>query len=224
MSKANVREIFLSIQGEGPYVGERQLFIRFCGCNLKCKYCDTDFDIEKSEQYSPEELINKINSFGNDMVLSLTGGEPLLSIEFLKDFLPLAKLNRHKIYLETNGTLPNQLERIINLVDIVSADIKLPSSTGLDVDFSAVDKFLNISKRKKTFVKVVFNSEITEEEIEKVIELVSKYNVELILQPQMKAESFAVTTEYCELVFDKFVSKYKKVRLIPQMHKFLNVR
>ncbi|MCL5059022.1 MAG: 7-carboxy-7-deazaguanine synthase QueE, partial [Actinobacteria bacterium] len=39
--KAAVREIFSSVQGEGPYVGTRQIFIRFDGCNLSCRYCDT---------------------------------------------------------------------------------------------------------------------------------------------------------------------------------------
>ena len=39
----NIKEIFSSIQGEGPYVGEKHVFVRFCKCNLACKYCDTDF-------------------------------------------------------------------------------------------------------------------------------------------------------------------------------------
>ena len=43
MSKIKIKEIFESIQGEGPYVGYKQLFIRFCNCNLKCNYCDTEF-------------------------------------------------------------------------------------------------------------------------------------------------------------------------------------
>jgi len=43
VNKANILEIFSSIQGEGIYIGYRQLFIRFSGCNLGCKYCDTDF-------------------------------------------------------------------------------------------------------------------------------------------------------------------------------------
>ena len=38
-----IKEIFKSIQGEGPYIGYEQLFVRFCKCNLKCGYCDTDF-------------------------------------------------------------------------------------------------------------------------------------------------------------------------------------
>jgi len=39
---ADIAEIFSSIQGEGLYVGRRQIFIRFCGCNLNCRYCDTE--------------------------------------------------------------------------------------------------------------------------------------------------------------------------------------
>ncbi|MCK5661099.1 MAG: 7-carboxy-7-deazaguanine synthase QueE, partial [Methanosarcinales archaeon] len=40
-STTHIYEIFNSIQGEGPYVGMRQVFVRFCGCNLACEYCDT---------------------------------------------------------------------------------------------------------------------------------------------------------------------------------------
>ena len=73
-----IRESFTSIQGEGPYVGQKQLFVRFCGCNLKCKYCDTDFVPEKSRDYSVDELVKEINSSGEVFTISLTGGEPLV--------------------------------------------------------------------------------------------------------------------------------------------------
>ena len=74
-NKAKIKEIFSSIQGEGLLVGVEQIFIRFCKCNLACKYCDTDFSSDYKE-YSPQELVdylktnfdfNKINS------ISLTG-------------------------------------------------------------------------------------------------------------------------------------------------------
>ena len=45
--KTYLSEIFSSIQGEGPYVGERHLFVRFSGCHRKCVFCDTN--VERTE-------------------------------------------------------------------------------------------------------------------------------------------------------------------------------
>ena len=59
--KAKIKEIFASIQGEGPYVGVKQLFIRFCACNLNCDYCDTPFlpnNINERNTYLEENDIN----------------------------------------------------------------------------------------------------------------------------------------------------------------------
>jgi len=52
---ANLSEIFSSIQGEGPYIGCKQIFIRFSDCNLDCDYCDTDFNLK--ETASKEKLL-----------------------------------------------------------------------------------------------------------------------------------------------------------------------
>lgn len=90
--KTKINEIFSSIQGEGPVVGYKQLFIRFCGCNLKCEYCDTEF--LQGEEYTAQELYEKVSkeydlrSFHS---VSLTGGEPLLHAEFLKNSYRLLK-------------------------------------------------------------------------------------------------------------------------------------
>ena len=75
--KVRVREIFASIQGEGPYIGYKQLFIRLCSCNLHCKYCDTEFDIQNSKEYSKEELLRIVNENLDCHSVSFTGGEPL---------------------------------------------------------------------------------------------------------------------------------------------------
>ena len=69
-----IKEIFESIQGEGPFIGYKQLFIRFCGCNLNCRYCDTDFDKESSKEYSIEELVSICNQKKDCHSVSLTGG------------------------------------------------------------------------------------------------------------------------------------------------------
>lgn len=220
---AKVREIFVSIQGEGPYVGSKQLFIRFCGCNLHCNYCDTDFEISKSKEYSPEDLLEKINGYNELFTVSLTGGEPLVSVDFLEKFLPLLKAEGHKVYLETNGTLPDNLARVINYVDIISADIKLESATGVKMDVEKYKRFFKIGAEKEIFAKVVYNGNITEEEIFSSIDIVKAANCEIILQPEMSGNQFAVSADKRLEVFEKFYNLYKNVRLIPQVHKFLDV-
>lgn len=222
MSKVRIKEIFESIQGEGPYVGYKQLFVRFCNCNLKCNYCDTEFSSESDfEEYNPCELAEKINRYNNVHSVSLTGGEPLLASEFLKDMMPLVN---KKIYLETNATLAEKFLDVKPFIDIVSADIKLESATGIKNSYKFHDKFFENCKGVETFAKIVFNNEISDNEITNCCELGKKYNIELILQPEMKGDIMTVSSEFAAEILDKFLDKYDKVRLIPQVHKFLDVR
>lgn len=218
-----IKEIFASIQGEGPYIGYKQVFVRFCNCNLKCNYCDTEFaPDEYFEDFSPSELADYIKRFENFHSISLTGGEPLLSVDFLKEFLPLC--GGHKIYLETNATLADKLAEIIDFVDIIAADIKLESATGIKDTFKFHERFFETAKQKECFAKIVFNQNITDEEIKKCFELANKYKIELILQPEMAGDKFALNVDFAEKILDKFLKHYPNTRLIPQVHKFLNVR
>ena len=182
--KVKIKEVFTSIQGEGLFIGHKQLFIRFCGCNLTCNYCDTDYRTVDSTEYRLCELVELTKQNTDCHSVSLTGGEPLLNTGFLKEFLPQCPL---PVYLETNATLAGELGEIIDYIDYISADI-------------------------------------TEHEIMQCCKLGAKYNIELVLQPKMIDEKVSVSTEFVEKIFDKFLKKYKKVRVIPQMHKFLNVR
>ncbi len=219
--KVKIKEIFASIQGEGPFIGYKQLFIRFCGCNLICNYCDTDYRTVDSKEYTLDEIIEIVRQNSDCHSVSLTGGEPLLSTGFLKEFLPQCPL---PVYLETNATLAGELGEVIDYIDYISADIKLASCTGGNDLFSEHDSFLSAGSSKKMFAKIVFDTNITEEEIMQCCKLGAKYGIELILQPKTLDDKLAVTNEFIELILDKFLKKYKKVRLIPQVHKFLNVR
>lgn len=220
-NKAKIKEIFTSIQGEGPFIGFKQLFVRFCGCNLSCKYCDTDYRTVDSKEYTIEDLV-KISKKAKDChSISLTGGEPLLNSGFLKEFLPQCPL---PVYLETNATLAGELGEIIDYVDYIAADIKLASCTGGNEYFNEHDRFFAVAAHKTLFAKVVFDTKITEDEIMQCCKLGAKYNIELILQPKMDADNLAVNNEFIEHIFDTFLKKYKKVRVIPQVHKFINVR
>jgi len=218
LTKTFIKKIFSSIQGEGLFVGQKHIFVRFCKCNLTCKYCDTNFTNNKKE-YSTEDLYQKLQKY-NDEIISFTGGEPLLDIEFLFNFLNnyKNKLNK-KIYLETNGTLPNELKKIINLVDIVAMDIKLESCTRQKNKFEINKQFLEIAKEKEYFIKVVFDNNISNDEISNIVNMAEKYNSLIVLQPKMPLEKNIMLEE----IFNKFFNQHKNIRLIPQTHKFLNL-
>ena len=223
---AKINEIFDSVQGEGPYVGYRQLFIRFCGCNLSCDYCDTEFNV--GEDFSCEKLLHKVKSFDLKCIhsISLTGGEPLIHYEFLKSFLPEIKKENTKIYLETNGTLDKPLENIVNYVDIISMDIKIDSSAKIGDLFSKHDAFLSVAKEynKEVFAKLVFDDNLRDFEIDECVNLAKKYAIPIILQPKMSGDKIAVSHDKIIEIFNKFTQKYQETRLIGQVHKFFDIR
>ena len=219
--RVHIKEIFSSIQGEGPFIGYRQLFIRFCGCNLNCSFCDTDYDTVNSKQYTIDELVEEVKKHSDCHSVSLTGGEPLLNTGFLKEFLPQCPL---PVYLETNATLAGELGEVIDYIDFVSADIKLPSCTGGSAYWNEHDEFFKKACHKELFAKIVFDENITEEEIKQSAKLGAKYGIELILQPKNTNEFVKPDMDFVNRIFSRFLEKYKKVRVIPQVHKILEVR
>ena len=236
--------MFESIQGEGPCIGSKQIFVRFCACNLRCYYCDTDYmpkDINDKSSYfefSPKELAQYLSeTFDLDTIhsISLTGGEPLIWSDFLSKFMPLLNV---KYYLETNATISENIEQVLQYTDIIAADIKLPSCSGIIDSFEKHDKFFDVVRKsrvscaiekefncdnKNIFAKIVFDENITKEEIEKSVALAKKYDFEIVLQPRMLDDKMTVSSKLLMSVFEKFVKLYKNTRLIPQVHKFINV-
>ena len=225
---ARIKEMFVSTQGEGPFVGYRQLFVRFCACNLACKYCDTDFSFENPNYvYSPKELAELISTefdISNIHSISLTGGEPLLHADFFKEFIPTLPA---KYYLETNATLSDKMYDVINLIDIVSADIKLPSATGINGTLEKHNSFFSTVRQNPNiylFAKMVFDENITEEEILASTNMAKKYDFELVLQPKTNPDNKIIPIEFAENIFSKCLKRHKNTRLIPQVHKFLDIR
>ena len=156
--KAEVSELFSSIQGEGIFVGAKQIFIRFRQCNIACAFCDEPCRHEPTV-YTSAELIARVKDLdlnrGPHHSVSLTGGEPLMYVDFLKVFLKSLHKEGLQAYLETNGTMPARLAAVIDLVDIIAMDFKVPSSTGLRSYWDEHQEFLRIAAKKNVFVKVV---------------------------------------------------------------------
>ena len=114
-----VYEMFSSIQGESTFAGVPCFFIRFAGCNLNCRYCDTlkarPFDA--GQDMTLEQLVSAADDSGLDLV-ELTGGEPLMQKNLPALAAGLIRLGK-TVLIETNGSrdcsvLPQEVHRIID--------------------------------------------------------------------------------------------------------------
>jgi organic radical activating enzyme len=233
--KGYLKEIFLSIQGEGYFVGTPQIFIRFAKCNLSCKYCDTDFKLSDKfmVKFSKEDLksysnpvssckvVEIVNNFSQiPSWISFTGGEPLLQADFLKEMLFRFKKGGFDLFLETNGTLVHEFEKVVELIDHVSMDIKLPSHVNSNY-LSLHQEFLKLASQKEVEVKIVVSESTSEDELMKAFDIVSSISrdIPLTLQPVSGSDKPTAST----LLRFYFLSKDKlnKVKIVPQIHKIL---
>ena len=105
MNTYKVVEIFESINGEGMKAGELSVFVRLCGCNLHCSYCDTSWANEKDAPYqemTARQIVQKAEAYGTKNV-TLTGGEPLLAEHVLELLEALSE--KFCVEIETNGSI-----------------------------------------------------------------------------------------------------------------------
>ena len=199
-----VNEIFYSLQGEGHYTGTPAVFVRFAGCNLRCWFCDTDF--ETGEEMSEVEIVRAIAQFPSHYVV-LTGGEPTLQLTAsLCD-----KLHAQGYYLmmETNGTrpLPEGCQ-----IDWITCSPKLIDA-GDGMRKLAAIRLSHIDE-----LKVVFEDSPTQD--------MSLYEqipaTEYRLQPCDTQDSLSNQAILNKTI--KYILQHPKWKLSLQTHKILNVR
>ncbi len=249
VTRAYLSEIFVSAQGEGPRTGERHLFVRFAGCNLRCTYCDTpesltkipacsvDFpDGERRVLDNPID-VNDLSDIVEDVcirdpsvrMIAITGGEPMVQHGFIIHWLessppPVPCL------LETNAVVIAGLERVLQGVFMVSADIKLPSNSGEGPQWERHEEFLAGCARTgtETYVKMPIDQATSEEEVRRGARLVSRLlpGAYLFLQPlQAPGGPLPTLNDPAYAPFFKVASaEHGPVRLQPQMHKVLGIR
>jgi 7-carboxy-7-deazaguanine synthase len=254
--KAPVAEIFSSVQGEGPYVGVRQVFVRTYGCDLRCSYCDTPASRAETGPCRIEEapggdvwtdvenpveaplVLHVMSEMGDALArhhsVSITGGEPLLHPGFVAELAAGAHELGLRVYLETNGQRPEELAEVIEHVDIVAMDAKLPSTQVEEADLDAAAfiersmDFLRVALRREVFVKVICAADAEEAEIIEVARGVAKQSpdVTLVLQPvtpRYRGEDAIGAAELLRLQ-DRAAGHLRDVRVIPQCHRMLGVR
>lgn len=135
---ASALEVFASVQGEGLFAGQPQVFVRLAGCPLRCRWCDTphSWAAPASDETAGavDELVERVRAVegGAPRTVSVTGGEPLLWPALVRD---LARaLRPRRVHLETAAAHPRALELVLDAVDHVSFDLKLPADLDAPVE------------------------------------------------------------------------------------------
>jgi organic radical activating enzyme len=201
---ANLVEIFSSVQGEGPHVGETTLFVRFGECDLRCRWCDSphtwlparECRIETRRGSGAFRSLPNPVKLGDALAaadalevsahrfVSLTGGEPLLQPEAAAWLARALRERGPRILLETHGACVAGLERVIGCVDVVSMDWKLTSDVRRagDPRGGPVEAFHDVHERflalasgaAEVVVKVVISSASRDEEIDAMSERIAR--------------------------------------------------
>jgi 7-carboxy-7-deazaguanine synthase len=263
-----VSEIFCSVQGEGPYVGENQIFFRTAGCRETCGWCDTLYSKVRPRTCSVTpaegggshtvaspmtvdtaigELLKVARNNPQAQVVSITGGEPLEQAAFVCAVAARLKEAGKRVYLETNGLHDGALSEVLPHIDVVAMDIKLPSAVRKPL-WEKHRAFLSRLENtpfieaahtgsnglKSVFVKVVIDGSSLLEEVDKAATLVASTsrNIPLVLQPEsslLLAQSAVGndTRRLNETLADFYkvaAAKLENVRVMPQVHRLLNIR
>jgi len=200
-----IAEIFKSLQGEGVRQGAPCIFVRLAGCNLACRWCDTEYARSGGTETSCDRILEEVWK-ENPRSVCITGGEPLLQTDAL---LPLLKsLHRRGIAIdiETNGTIDFTP---VQPYASVCMDVKCPSS-GEKSDLSLLAKI-----RPTDSVKFVVGSPDD-----------CRYAKEVLARHVIAGECFlspVYGTDYSAVV--RFILENNlPVRFQLQLHKILGVK
>ncbi len=240
-------EIFSSFQGEGLFAGRRQIFVRFAGCNLNCNYCDTPKSRAKSvpqcriENVPGSGKFTRVNNPVSDKnvletirrletpdlhSISLTGGEPLLHTEFIKK---IKKIKSYDLYLESNGTLPDEAKKIARHIKYSAIDIKLPEhNAGIweDIFRSELETIEILNRKSFTFAKAVILSSTTETTISTVSKAIADIDdsIEMVLQPVTPNKKVKKGPGIKKVIsISQTAGRYLDVTVMPQMHKYFGI-
>lgn len=168
-----VAEWFVSINGEGTRAGELAVFIRLCGCNLRCSYCDTMWanapDVPYTEM-TAQQLRAKILETGVKNV-TLTGGEPLLHPHAQELLQCLLQDDALSVEVETNGSIPLAAFADMPHRALFTVDYKLPSS-GMEANM-CLDENIGLL-RKQDCIKFVAGSG---EDLQRAADVIRQYDL-----------------------------------------------
>lgn len=244
---APLAEVFSSYQGEGPFVGVRQVFIRFRGCPLTCRYCDTAEargvvgpgrieTVPGSGQWtlvdSPvgvsrlREIVAPLWASAPHHSISFTGGEPLLQAAFIREFLQHWGPARPPTYLDTACLWPSEMQTLAPHIDWVAADLKLPSTLQQPVDYADFTACWQAITGQR-LVKIVLMADCPEAELTAACQQLAAIDpqAEVVLQPVSPTRQGVVAPSVAQLfrLAEVAAAVFPRLRMIPQCHRMSGV-
>ena len=164
----DIQEIFFTFQGEGIFTGFPAIFVRLGGCNLACKFCDTEFD--SYQEMNLEDIMSKTQELSQRKcnLVVVTGGEPLR-----QNIVPLCQKlikDNFEVQIETNGTLFQDLPKEVSIICSPknNSEKYYPIRQDLLSRISAFKFIISATNKNYSFVPEVGQS---------------KYNIPVYLQP-----------------------------------------
>lgn len=212
-----VNEIFASVNGEGTLSGELAVFVRLCGCNLRCTYCDTSYawDFDDRRNMTAGEILEKVRSFGSIRNITLTGGEPLFRRN-AEELLEVLTAAGYLVNIETNGSV--NLGRYLELPCasrlIFCCDYKLPSSgeeEKMDTDNPGL-------LRPNDVLKFVIGSE---EDFNRTLEVITKFRPQCFIYLSAVFGRVEPKEIVAKLLSWTEKTDTSKIRVQLQMHKYI---
>ncbi len=250
VTRGNLSELYLSLQGEGLWVGTPMVFVRLSGCHRRCRYCDTEYalvaerhariwhrwrtgapDLVVENPVSLEQVVAWVCQAANRTAawVTFTGGEPLLQADFVATLATSLKARDFRTLLETEGGLPDALAKTLPYLDAVAADIKLPSTTGEPLDWDATERFFSLIAHANVdaCAKIIITPDIDEREFERAVQMLTRLprQISLILQPVTPARFVTEAPDFLLLLHLAAMAQsfLSDVRIVPQVHKLLQL-
>lgn len=246
----NLSEIFASEQGEGTYCGDRHLFVRFAGCNIRCRYCDTPESLVRVRSCRVDfphganavvenpvdtktlgEIVERfVREDPSIKMISLTGGEPMLQAAFIEQWLSACPPSVG-VMLETAATTTRGLDGLLPHLRVVSADVKLPSNSGEAPFWTIHREFLARCAAVdglEIYVKMPVDDATSDDEIRRGARLVADVlpGKRLYVQPLSDPDRGGWTLGSARMgaVLAIAAAECADTALRPQVHKLLGVR
>jgi 7-carboxy-7-deazaguanine synthase len=238
-ARSRVSEIFTSIEGEGIFVGKKTLFIRFSGCHLKCRWCDTKYalPLDSGTDYQIDEIkdliIKELQPF--TYKVNFTGGEPLLQTEAVIELADFIKKHTNlKTYMESSCFDSELFSKVLPYIDICKVEFKTDDSKVVEDEeydnlISNEIKCLELAveSNKATYIKIVVTNSTNLESFKNLVYNISKKIkpsdiLGFIIQP-----SFGIDQPTVNKLLDTYdivQPMFPEVRIIPQLHKEIGAR